>query len=210
VARTGRPLIMSTGMATLAEIEEAVQTARSAGAQQLVLLKCTSGYPAEPEEMNLRTIPHLAQAFGVVAGLSDHTLGGAVPVAAVTLGASVIEKHFTLDRNLEGNDHKVSLLPDEFARMVAEIRDVDASLGSDAERSLTQGELMNRVTLAKSLVAVRDLRSGEVVGADAAIEWDASKPDGTPRKLLDVGRLRSLGWRPTPGWSSRRTRGATR
>src|SRR5262249_30250715 len=86
VASTGRPVIMSTGMATLSEIEEAVNTARKAGATQIALLKCTSGYPADPAEMHLRTIPHLAQAFGVVTGLSDHTLGSAVPVAAVALG----------------------------------------------------------------------------------------------------------------------------
>jgi pseudaminic acid synthase len=96
MARTGKPLIISTGMATLGEIEEAVQVARRAGATQIALLKCTSAYPALPEEMNLRTIPHLAEAFGVPVGLSDHTLGIAVPVAAVALGACIVEKHFTL------------------------------------------------------------------------------------------------------------------
>jgi pseudaminic acid synthase len=100
MARTGKPLIISTGMATLGEIEEAVQAARRAGATQIALLKCTSAYPAPPEEMNLRTIPHLAEAFGVPVGLSDHTLGIAVPVAAVALGACIVEKHFTLSRDI--------------------------------------------------------------------------------------------------------------
>jgi N-acetylneuraminate synthase len=98
IARTGKPMIMSTGMATLAEISEAVETARRAGATQLALLKCCSAYPAPPDEMNLRTIPHLAEAFGIPVGLSDHTMGIAVPVAAVALGASIVEKHLTLSR----------------------------------------------------------------------------------------------------------------
>src|SRR5439155_1174323 len=97
-ARTGKPLILSTGMATLAEISEAVDAARNAGARQIALLKCNSAYPAPPEEMNLRTIAHLAEAFQAPAGLSDHTLGIAVPIAAVSLGACIVEKHFTLSR----------------------------------------------------------------------------------------------------------------
>ena len=98
IARTGKPIIMSTGMANLGEIDEAMQAIRAEGNEQIVLLKCTSAYPAPPEEANLRTIPHLAEAFGVVVGLSDHTLDVAVPVAAVTLGARVIEKHLHLSR----------------------------------------------------------------------------------------------------------------
>src|SRR5690606_18603285 len=104
IARTGKPIIMSTGMATLGEIDEAVRAAREAGAQQIALLKCTSAYPAPPEEMNLRTIPHLAAAFDLPVGLSDHTLGIAVPVAAVALGACIVEKHFTLSRGVPGPD----------------------------------------------------------------------------------------------------------
>ncbi len=159
VARTGRPLIMSTGMATLAEIEEAVQTARSAGAHQLVLLKCTSGYPAEPEEMNLRTIPHLAQAFGVVAGLSDHTLGGAVPVAAVTLGASVIEKHLTLSRATPGPDSAFSLEPAEFRKMVDDIRVAERALGT-IHYGVSEREAASRV-FRRSLFAVAEIKAGE-------------------------------------------------
>ena len=104
IAATGKPIIMSTGMATLGEIEESVKTLRDNGANEIALLKCTSAYPALPEEMNLQTIPHLAEAFGVVAGLSDHTLGFSVPVAAVALGARIIEKHFTLSRDIPGPD----------------------------------------------------------------------------------------------------------
>jgi N-acetylneuraminate synthase len=102
MAGTGKPLILSTGMATLGEIAEAIETARRAGAQQIALLKCTSAYPAPAEEMHLRTIPHLAEAFQVPVGLSDHTLGIAVPVAAVALGASMVEKHFTISRRWPG------------------------------------------------------------------------------------------------------------
>ena len=117
IAQTGKPIIMSTGMATLAEIEEAVQTIWATGNTQLILLKCTSAYPAPPEEMNLRTIPHLAEAFGVPVGLSDHTLGIAVPVAAVALGACIVEKHFTLSRDVPGPDSAFSLEPHEFKAM---------------------------------------------------------------------------------------------
>ena len=121
IGRTGKPVIMSTGMATLSEIEDAVLTLRSTGAHQMALLKCTSTYPAAPDSMNLRTIPHLSQSFNVVAGLSDHTMGGAVAVAAVTLGAAIIEKHFTLSRFDGGPDAAFSMEPAEFAQMVADI-----------------------------------------------------------------------------------------
>lgn len=129
VAATGKPIIMSTGMATLAEIEEAVTTARAAGCRELALLKCNSGYPAPASEMNLRTIPHLSEAFGVPAGLSDHTLDLAVPVAAVTLGACILEKHFTLDRGVPGPDNAFSLEPAEFAATVKAVRTAEAALG---------------------------------------------------------------------------------
>ena len=111
IASKGKPIIISTGMATFAEIEEAVQAARNAGATQIALLKCTSAYPALPEEMDLRTIPHLAEAFGVPVGLSDHTLGIAVPVAAIALGACIVEKHFTLSRSIPSPDSAFSLEP---------------------------------------------------------------------------------------------------
>jgi N-acetylneuraminate synthase len=111
VARTGKPVILSTGMATLSEIDDAVRMVRETGNNQIALLKCTSSYPATPEEMNLRTIPHLSQAFGLPVGLSDHTLGIPIAIAAVTLGACIVEKHFTLSRSISGPDSAFSLEP---------------------------------------------------------------------------------------------------
>ena len=158
VAATGKPLIMSTGMATLAEIEEAVQAARGAGATQIALLKCTSGYPADPREMNLRTIPHLAEAFDVVAGLSDHTLGSAVPVAAVALGASIVEKHLTLSRAAGGPDSGFSLEPEEFKTMVRDIRQSEQALGRVCYE-VGVNESKSRV-FRRSLFAVEDIAAG--------------------------------------------------
>src|ERR1019366_7327609 len=128
VAATGKPTIMSTGMGSLAEIDEAVRAFRSAGGTQLALLKCTSAYPSPPEDMNLLTIPHLAEAFAVPSGLSDHTLDLAVPVAAVVLGASIIEKHFTLDRSSGGPDAAFSLEPHEFKAMVQAVRTAERAV----------------------------------------------------------------------------------
>lgn len=160
IAQTGKPLIMSTGMATLAEIDEAISVAREAGAAQIVVLKCNSAYPAPPEEMNLRTIPHLAQAFGVVAGLSDHTLSIAVPVAAVTLGACLIEKHFTLSRDILGPDSAFSLEPAEFKAMVEAMRVTEKALGQ-VSYQVTEQERASRV-FRRSLFVVQDIREGEV------------------------------------------------
>ena len=159
IAQTGKPIIMSTGMATLAEIDEAVQTIREEGNNQLALLKCTSAYPAPPEETNLRTIPHLAQAFGVPVGLSDHTLGIAVSVAAVTLGACIIEKHFTLSRTGGGPDDSFSLEPNEFKTMVSAIREAEKALGS-VNYTLTERESASSL-FRRSLYVVKDVTAGE-------------------------------------------------
>ena len=159
IAATGKPMILSTGMATLGEIEEAVLTARAAGAREIVLLKCTSAYPAPPEEMHLRTLPHLASAFDVPVGLSDHTLGTTVPIAAVALGACLIEKHFTLSRAEGGVDAAFSLEPDEFRAMAEAIRTTEQALGS-VQYTLTAAEARNRV-FRRSLFAVQDLRAGD-------------------------------------------------
>src|SRR4030042_1046956 len=118
IASKGKPIIISTGMTTPAEIDEAIKAARRGGASQVALLKCTSAYPASPEEMNLRTIQDMARKFGVPVGLSDHTLGIAVPVAAAAMGACIIEKNFTLSRSLPGPDSTFSLEPHEFRAMV--------------------------------------------------------------------------------------------
>lgn len=160
IAGKGKPIIMSTGMATLAEINEALQAAREAGAKEIALLKCTSAYPADPADMNLRTIPHMAEAFGVPAGLSDHTLGIAVPVAAVALGACIIEKHFTLSRSVPGPDSAFSLEPDEFKAMVEAVRTTEKALGQ-VNYSVTEKEAASRV-FRRSLFVVKDMKAGEV------------------------------------------------
>jgi len=159
VARTGKPLIMSTGMATLAEIDEAVRAARAAGAREIALLKCTSAYPAAPAAMHLRTIPHLAEAFGVPVGLSDHTLGISVPVAAVALWACIVEKHLTLSRSRPGPDPAFSLEPGEFKEMVAAIRVAEQALG-EVRYDLTEQEAASRV-FRRSLFVVADMKAGE-------------------------------------------------
>ena len=163
MARTGKPLIMSTGMATEEEIDEAMRAARQAGASQIALLKCTSAYPAAPEEMNLRTIPELARRFDVPVGLSDHTMGIAVPVAAVALGACIIEKHLTLSRADGGPDGAFSLEPHEFKAMVDAVRIAEKSLGvpqfGPGERE------KNSLTFRRSLFVVEDMSKGEVFSA---------------------------------------------
>jgi len=159
IAATGKPVIMSTGMASLAEISEAVQTLRDGGIQDLALLKCTSAYPAAPEEMNVRTIPHLAEAFDVPAGLSDHTLGIAVPVASIALGACIVEKHFTLTRELKGPDSDFSLEPHELREMVDAIRTAEKAVGS--VRYGPVAEESNCRTYRRSLFVVKDVKQGE-------------------------------------------------
>ncbi|MGB8951790.1 MAG: pseudaminic acid synthase [Candidatus Aminicenantales bacterium] len=159
IAKTGKPIIMSTGMATLAEIDEAVQAIREAGGKQLALLKCTSAYPALPEEMNLHTIPHLAEAFDLPVGLSDHTLDVAVPVAAITLGACIIEKHITLSRADGGSDSAFSLEPHEFIAMVKAIRTAEEALGK-VHYGVNEREAKSRV-FRRSLFVVTDMRKGE-------------------------------------------------
>lgn len=164
VAATGKPVIMSTGMASLSEIDEAVRTLRETGATQIALLKCNSAYPAPPEEMNLRTIPHLAAAFGVPVGLSDHTLNEAVPVSAVALGASIIEKHLTLSRADGGPDSAFSLEPPEFAAMVRAVRTAEQALGA-VWYGVTPTEAASRV-YRRSLFVVRDTEAGELFTED--------------------------------------------
>ena len=162
IAATGKPMLVSTGMSSEAEIVETVRVLRRAGAA-FGLLHCNSAYPAPFKDVNLAYLQRLREIGECVVGYSGHERGFFVSVSAVALGAKVIEKHFTLDRALEGNDHKVSLLPHEFAEMVRGIRQVEESLGSDEERAPSQGELMNRATLSKSLVAAGNLLEGHVI-----------------------------------------------
>lgn len=159
VAATGKPVIASTGMASLAEIDEMVETLRAAGCEHLALLKCTSAYPAPYESMNLRTIPHLAAGFGVPVGLSDHSLGVAAPVAAVALGACIVEKHFTLSRELPGPDSAFSLEPKEFRAMVDQVRAAEKALGR-VDYNLTAAEAKSRA-FRRSLFVVADIKNGE-------------------------------------------------
>jgi N-acetylneuraminate synthase len=163
-AATGKPLIMSTGMANLAEISKAVATARTAGASDIALLHCTSGYPTPPDDADLRTIPHLAEAFGVVAGLSDHTHGIGAPIAAVALGASIIEKHFTLARSDGGPDAAFSLEPDELGALCDNARLAWQALGG-VRYEKTDSEKGN-VQFRRSLYIVDDMRAGDVLKAD--------------------------------------------
>ena len=164
IARTSKPVILSTGMATLAEIDEAVRTLHAAGCTQLALLKCTSAYPALPDEMNLRTIPHLMQAFDVPVGLSDHSLGIAVPVAAVALGACIVEKHFTLSRSDPSPDSAFSLEPHEFRAMVEAVRVAERAMGF-VTYATTENETATRL-LRRSLFAVADIQMGEPFTAE--------------------------------------------
>jgi pseudaminic acid synthase len=159
MAGTGKPLIMSTGMAREAEISEAIEAARAAGATQIALLKCTSAYPAPPEEANLLTIPELARRFGCAAGLSDHTMGAAVPVAAVALGACIIEKHLCLRRADGGPDSGFSLEPAEFKAMVDAVRTAERALGRvEFAPGPREG---NTLRYRRSLFVVEDVKQGE-------------------------------------------------
>ena len=159
IAQTGKTIILSTGMANLSEVDEAVRTIREAGGSQLALLKCTSAYPAPPEEMNLRTIPHMVEAFGVPTGLSDHTLGIAVPAAAVALGACIIEKHFTLSRADGGPDSAFSLEPHEFRCMVDAVRVAEKAMGT-VRYEVGEQESATRA-FRRSLFVVQNIKMGE-------------------------------------------------
>jgi N,N'-diacetyllegionaminate synthase len=162
VARKSKPMIVSTGMASLEEVEAAVETICSVGNDQLVLLHCVSNYPADPADANLRAMDTLRRAFNVPVGFSDHTLGIEVPLAAVALGARVIEKHFTLDRCLPGPDQQASLEPHELQAMVAGIRKVEMALG-DGKKIPAASEANTSEVARKSLVAAQDIPAGTVL-----------------------------------------------
>lgn len=164
-ARTGKPMIISTGMADAEEIAEAVEAAREGGCTQLALLHCVSGYPAPPEDYNLRTIPDMIERFGLVTGLSDHTLDNTTAIASVALGASIIEKHFTLDRNGGGPDDSFSLEPAELEQLCRGAKTAWGALGNVdyGRKSSEQGNVQFR----RSLYFVRDLKAGEIITPDA-------------------------------------------
>lgn len=162
VARKGKPMIVSTGMSTLAEVEQAVQAIRQMKNSQVVLLHCVSDYPADPSDANLRAMQTMADAFKVPVGYSDHTPGIEVALAAVALGACVIEKHFTCDRTLPGPDHRASLEPDELRRLVQGIRMVESALG-DGRKAPVPREANTAAVARKSLVAARDIPAGSLL-----------------------------------------------
>lgn len=164
IAKTGKPIILSTGMASLSEIDDAVQAIRNEGNNQIALLKCTNAYPALPDDMNLRTIPHLAEAFQVPVGLSDHTLGIAAPVAAVALGACIIEKHITLSRSVPGPDCAFSLEPHEFKVMIDTIRQTEKALGI-VDYSICEHEKASKV-FRRSLFVIKDMNKGDFFTED--------------------------------------------
>jgi pseudaminic acid synthase len=161
IAVTGKPIIMSIGMASPAEIDEAISTIRKTGDSKVALLKCTCAYPALSEEMNLKTIPHLAEKYAVPVGISDHTMGTTVPVVAVALGACIVEKHFTLSRNVSGPDSEFSLEPEEFKEMVKAIRIAEKALGEISYQP-TQREKISKL-YRKSLFITKNIKEGELL-----------------------------------------------
>jgi pseudaminic acid synthase len=182
VAATGKPLIISTGMATLAELDETVVAAREAGCRDLVLLKCTSTYPASAEGINLLTIPHLRELFGCEVGLSDHTMGIGVAVASVALGATVIEKHFTLNRDDGGVDSAFSMEPAEMAQLVVETKQASQALGQ-VSYGPTEAEKKS-LQFRRSLYVVKDMKAGEVLTME---NMRSIRPGlGLPTKYLQV------------------------
>ncbi len=165
IAARQRAVILSTGMSSLGEVQKAIAALRAGGAGEIMLLHCTSEYPAAPADCNLNCIPLLSQSFSVPVGFSDHTEGYEAAVAATALGARIIEKHLTLDRGMAGPDHAASLDPDQFAEMVAAVRKTAVMLGS-GHKSAAIGETANRQLVRRSLVAAVDLKAGEILTAD--------------------------------------------
>ena len=200
VAATGKPLIISTGMASIAELDEAVRAARGAGCKDLILLKCTSSYPSTPEFSNIVTIPHMRDMFGCEVGLSDHTLGVGVAVASVALGATVIEKHFTLDRSEGGVDSQFSLEPAEMKALVAETERAWQSMGA-VSYGVGPAE-KGSVVFRRTLYIARDMRAGDVLTPDnlRAIRPGAGLPPKYYETLLgkrvnrDVSRGTPASW----------------
>ena len=182
VASTGKPMIISTGMASIAELDDTVRVAREAGCKDLILLKCTSTYPATPSNTNILTIPHMRELFGCEVGLSDHTMGVGVSVAGVALGATVIEKHFTLNRTDGGVDSTFSMEPSEMTQLVVETERAWQALGK-VSYGATEAEKKSTV-FRRSLYIVQDLKAGDMLSKDNV---RAIRPGlGLPAKYLDV------------------------
>lgn len=161
-ARKGKPIIVSTGMATLGEIEEALKILKNAGAEDIILFHCVSSYPARIEDINLKAMETLKCAFNLPVGFSDHTLGLTASIAAVALGACVIEKHFTLDKKLPGPDHRASLEPIELKQMIRAIRDVEKAMGNGIKMP-TEDEEVNKKAVRRSIIANSDILEGTII-----------------------------------------------
>jgi N,N'-diacetyllegionaminate synthase len=162
ISKKGKPVILSTGMATLSEVDEALRVVRDAGASDVIVLHCVSNYPASAEEVNLQAMRTMSRAFPVNIGYSDHTVGIEIPIAAVALGATVIEKHFTLDKTMEGPDHAASLEPSELKEMISSIRSVEAARGDGIKRPMPS-ELSTAAVARRSLVVGLDIAAGTVL-----------------------------------------------
>jgi N,N'-diacetyllegionaminate synthase len=188
VARKGKPIILSTGMSTLGEVEAAVRVIEATGNRQLCLLHCDSDYPADPADCNLRAMDTLSTAFGYPVGFSDHTLGIEVALAAVGRGASVLEKHFTLNTDLDGPDHKASLNPAELARMIGAIRIVEKSLGDGAKRPAKR-ELETKKLVQKRIIAGRLIDAGQIISEEDITLRRASKGVTASCLLYVLGRV---------------------
>ena len=184
LAKIGKPIICSTGMSTETEIQSTVSFLKKKNAQ-FILMHCNSTYPTPFKDVNLHYLKHLSGSTNSLVGYSGHERGWAVPIAAIALGAKVIEKHLTINRVLEGTDHKVSLLPAEFKQMVKQIRQLEEALGSDNPREITQGELINREVLAKSLIINQDLGSGELICEDM-IEIKSPGQGLQPNRIFEL------------------------
>ncbi|MCI7478360.1 MAG: N-acetylneuraminate synthase [Selenomonadales bacterium] len=165
IAKTGKPIILSTGMCELAEVEAALNLLKENGAGEVSLLHCTTEYPTPYEDVNLKAMQTLKDKFGLMVGYSDHTKGIEVPIAAVAMGATIIEKHFTLDKNMEGPDHKASLEPDELKAMVDSIRNIEKALGNGVKKP-ANSEIKNIAIARKSIVAKSDIAEGEIFTED--------------------------------------------
>ena len=165
IAHTGKPVVMSTGMSNLREISEAIHVLKGNGTKEIKLLHCNTEYPTPFADVNLRAMQTLRDTFYVEVGYSDHTRGIEVPVAAVALGATIIEKHFTLDRNMEGPDHKASLEPNELAAMVSAVRNIEMALGT-GDKTPSTSERKNITVARRSIVARRKIRKGETFTAE--------------------------------------------
>lgn len=165
LAKTGKPVVMSTGMCSMDEISAAIKVLKDHGTQEIKLLHCNTEYPTPFEDVNLKAMQTIRDAFGYEVGYSDHTKGIEVPIAAVALGAMIIEKHFTLDRNMEGPDHKASLEPDELTAMVSSIRHIEKALGT-GEKIPSPSEKKNITVARKSIVAKKSIKAGDVLTED--------------------------------------------